>query len=364
MKNFRYLISIGFTVLALISINSFLPTSVSAAGCGGPYPPKPHNVWAKSGPGLDQITLSWDGVPHANRYAVAYGTTSGNYQYGAYNIGESSSRSYTVSSLNPGTQYYFKLAAANGCASSPFSNEVSARTGGSAGNWSGVSTGGTEQVLSNTTSSTNLSAWAGPGIGEVTVKWWGSDANNYHISYGTENGKNEYGALNIGKTNQYTVKSLIPGKTYFFSVVSVGGSQNLRTMGPVSSFAKAPIIIVEAPVENLMIPETSILPEPQKIELNKAPVVMENDEDYDEHEYDDDMYELENNNVQGLMDAPDLEPENYNYALENQTVDSAPFEQGAPIGGPVEEMMVPDNPDNSFAPESGIFVPPVGTLPL
>ena len=130
MKIFHKPILLGISILALISLSSFRPSEVNAQECGGPFPPKPAGVWAKSGPGGGEVTLFWQEVAYANRYAVEYGTTSGQYLYGATNIGGTSSRSYTVKSLTPGTKYYFKLAGARDCTSSPLSDEVWAWAGG------------------------------------------------------------------------------------------------------------------------------------------------------------------------------------------------------------------------------------------
>src|SRR3989338_1621636 len=126
MKIFRAVLVTIIFVIALISASALalLSPPKASAGCGGPYPPKPAKVWAKSGPAGGEVTLYWDEVPYANRFAVAYGMSSGKYTYGADNIGGTQSRSYTVKGLNPGGRYAFVLAAARDCASSPFSSEI------------------------------------------------------------------------------------------------------------------------------------------------------------------------------------------------------------------------------------------------
>ena len=116
-------------VLTLFSLTALKPVLVAANDCGGPYPPKPDKVWTKSGPGGSEVTIYWNEVAYANRYAVAYGLESGKYLYGATNIGGTSSRSYTVKGLTPGTKYYLVLSAARDCSASPFSNEVTAWAG-------------------------------------------------------------------------------------------------------------------------------------------------------------------------------------------------------------------------------------------
>lgn len=311
MANYSH--AFGFVILALVSWSTFMPKTVSAAGeCGGPYPPKPAHVWAKPGPGGGQVTLYWDKTNYANRYAVAYGTSSNNYLYGATNIGGSSTTSYTVSGLNGGTNYYFRIAAARDCTSSPFSDEVSAWSGaGAAVAWSAPNTG-------TTSTNANLSAWSGPGLGQVTIKWWPwGDVDNYHLVYGTTKDHNQYGALNIGRSGQMTVKSLVPGKNYYFAIVSVKGNQARNTSETVWATAKVPVVVVET---------TGVSNEQSMEEPVEDNTVLNNgddnmpvnpDEMYEAEPVNDSSYEMENSNVQGLMDQ--TEPQEMYYAEENQT---------------------------------------------
>lgn len=63
-----------------------------------------------------------------DHYALEYGTSPGEYQWGATNIGGRGSRTYIVDSLQPNTTYYFRVRAGNGCATGEWSNELSATT--------------------------------------------------------------------------------------------------------------------------------------------------------------------------------------------------------------------------------------------
>jgi hypothetical protein len=65
-----------------------------------------------------------------DHYTLAYGTSSGNYQYGIDSFGsiEKEQQSYTVKSLQPNTTYYFKVRGGNGCAPGEWSNEISTTT--------------------------------------------------------------------------------------------------------------------------------------------------------------------------------------------------------------------------------------------
>src|SRR3989344_7124087 len=243
-------ITAGLAILTLVSLSAFKPELIMAGDCGGPYPPQPSRVSAKTGPGAGQVTISWDEVSYANRYAVAYGTESGHYLYGADNIGGQSSRSYSVGYLNPGQKYYFRLSAARDCSSSPFSEEFSAVSG-----WGQVvmpKTGGASSVSMDVPSSAALKAWTGPGVGQVSLSWASSDADNYHLVYGENRGEYQYGALNIGKTNSFTVGLLTPGKGYYFALVPQKGDQALYTSEAVWARAYTPPVeTVETQIENI-----------------------------------------------------------------------------------------------------------------
>lgn len=247
-----------FLILVLASIGSLVsPQTASAEGCGGPVPPVPQGVWTKSGPKPGEITIYWKGAPHANRYAVAYGTWSNKYQYGAHNIGADLARSYTVSYLTPGTKYYFRLAAAQGCASSPFSTEVTGvAMGGLPGNPPKADISGQvmmKKEMSGPVGKQMLWVKSGPKTGEVTLYWKNNEnADNYHLVYGTNSGKPEYGALNIGKVSWFTVRHLTPGKTYYFAIVPVMNNMAMYTTPFVSSAAYQPVQVVETTREALI----------------------------------------------------------------------------------------------------------------
>ncbi len=273
-RRLRLLLSSSISILALISLSALRPPTV-AAGCGGPFPPAPAKVSAVSGPGGGEVTLYWDTSAYANRYAVAYGTQSGKYVYGADNIGGEKTRSSTIKSLSSGTRYYFRLAAANGCASSPFSAEVSAvATGGGAvvsQPVSQASVGGpsvpsvpVEKAQVQPVVSSKLSAYSGPGVGNVTLSWPSMDgADNYHLVYGKQASNYTYGALNIGKINKFVVGKLNPGSTYYFALVPVSGGRAMYTTAPVSAQAYVAVEIVETTQEALVQPQPMVTQPPQ-----------------------------------------------------------------------------------------------------
>lgn len=295
------------------------PSRVMAQGCGGPIPPAPAKVWAKSGPANGEVTLYWDKSPHADRYAVAYGTKSNWYQYGGNNIGGENTSWYTVKALQPGTTYYFKLAAAHGCASSPFSSEVHATA-------SGWSTSVAPQVVSGsvgapaTVTSPVISAtygpvgkqglWAksGPGVGEVTLYWQNTDsADNYHLVYGKEHGKFIYGALNIGKVTWFKVSKLTPGVTYHFALVPVMNGRALYTTDQVMvpAYQQAVVTVVEVTPQTM-----GTSPALMSTEQNVQGVfdeAVEQDNSVEEDEYEE-SYEEDQSNLEGSDETRIGEP--------------------------------------------------------
>lgn len=101
------------------------------------YSPTCHDTAPGSAPKLISVTaistskilLTWTAASDpVTYYLLAYGTESGNYIYGADNIGDKNTTSYTVGSLTPNKKYYFKIRAGNGCTPGAFSNELSAVT--------------------------------------------------------------------------------------------------------------------------------------------------------------------------------------------------------------------------------------------
>lgn len=263
MKKISSYLRILLLILFLTSLTAFTPKKVEAAQCGGLTPPAPQKVWAKSGPGSDEVTIYWSEASYANRYAVAYGTASNKYIYGADNVGGANSRSYTVKSLTPGVKYYFRVAAARDCSSSPFSAEFSAVAMG-VGQKATVATPkmvskAPAPVWQAATSKYSLWAKSGPRDGEVTLYWkQGENADNYHIVYGTMMGKYQYGVLNVGATNHYTIGKLVPGKTYYFALVPVMHNQAQYTTSAVAGTAKTSVTVVVTTKEALIQPAQPI----------------------------------------------------------------------------------------------------------
>lgn len=78
--------------------------------------------------GPNSIMLTWNSVGPITHYQIRYGTSPGNYEFGATDIG--SNISFEVKELSPGVTYYFQITGVNDCAAGHWSNEASATTGG------------------------------------------------------------------------------------------------------------------------------------------------------------------------------------------------------------------------------------------
>ncbi len=91
-------------------------------------PSAPSEVKAVSGPGKNEVTLSWKKSDRADYYRLAYGMSSKKYQYGALNIGDTAI--YTIRQLEDGRPYYFLLFAVNNCGTVNAMYEVMAYAGG------------------------------------------------------------------------------------------------------------------------------------------------------------------------------------------------------------------------------------------
>ncbi len=233
-----------------------------------------------SGPGTGQVTVSWNDVATVDNYHIVYGTGPSKMQYGALNIGKVNK--YTVKGLVPGSTYYFAIVPV-------FGNEALFTTK----SVKGVAMGGkvivakTSQVAAPTQVSSakpaavtvpekgpvgkhNLRAAPGAKVGEVTLRWDDVETvDNYHLVYGTSPGKMQYGALNIGTDNKYTVKSLVPGVKYYFALVPVFNNQALYTTKMVASYARGSTVeVVQSTPEAVRQPKAMIQPKPVVKKVN------------------------------------------------------------------------------------------------
>ncbi len=121
----------------------------------GPAGPPVCSAQTPTTPTLSSVTrtspttaeLVWTAASPVTHYSISYGTSPGNYQFGAPNVGNTTS--YVVGGLDPNTNYYFVVTAVNDCAPSSASNELS--TGGAV---LGAATGGVLGASTDTLAAT------------------------------------------------------------------------------------------------------------------------------------------------------------------------------------------------------------------
>lgn len=137
------------------TVNNSQPTPCTASK---PGTPSITSVQRTSG---STVQLTWTQASNATSYAISYGTSSGNYQYGVPSTGNVTT--YTVGGLDPNANYFFIVRAVNDCTPGDASSESST----SGGQVLGVSTS-QGQVLG---ASTDVLAATGSFNRNVFIAW-------------------------------------------------------------------------------------------------------------------------------------------------------------------------------------------------
>jgi fibronectin type 3 domain-containing protein len=178
-------------------------------------PPAPSSVTAEA-LSSTEITISWSSVSGANTYIIYYATdgVNGNYRRLTSVLNSYSSR--TITSFNPATTYYFRVASANNC------DEESAKST----SYASATTDGCDLPIPP--SPTGL--FASPlSSKSVEIEWDEvSGASQYIVFRGTERGSTFW---SIGRTRNtfFTDTTASPSMTYYYSVISenaCGGQQD------------------------------------------------------------------------------------------------------------------------------------------
>lgn len=83
----------------------------------------------------------------------------------------------------------------------------------------------------------SFSANSGSEIGTVKITWIdNNDIEKYNLLYGTSANNLNFGVVDMGfqrkKTNEFTIKSLIPGQTYYFKLCGIRGGGDVES-GPI-----------------------------------------------------------------------------------------------------------------------------------
>lgn len=155
-----------------------IPTSQPSNGGGGSTPnndSKPKEC-TETTPGTPTITsvektssttvrLTWTAVEPVTTYAISYGTSAGNYQYGVPSTGKVTS--FTVGGLDPNATYYFSVLGINDCKPGNASEERSTSGGQVLGTSTGQVLGATTDVLGATGNSKTIIALGLSVIGSL-----------------------------------------------------------------------------------------------------------------------------------------------------------------------------------------------------
>lgn len=105
-------------------------STASAPSCGDTEPgaKAPWLYGAIAQDGNSMLLYFTEAGDPVDKYVLQFGIKSGEYSWGSTDIGGKGTGTYLVQSLSPNTTYYFRVRAGNGCASGPWSNEISAST--------------------------------------------------------------------------------------------------------------------------------------------------------------------------------------------------------------------------------------------
>lgn len=225
--------SVSFLTILLAVL--FLQPSAAHASSG---PVGLNELRTESGSGVGEVTLMWRRYNiNVTGYSIVYGTKSGQYNYGAWDIGNIVT--YTVSSLVPGKRYCFLLYPhLDGQISSPNSPEVCETAA--------VST----NIVKGTAGPYGrnlLSAVKGSSSGQIILNWkrYFTDTQSYSIVYGTKPGVYLYGVADAKDAstpgdNDFTfmVGALNPGQRYYFALIPVVNGNALYVTAEVSQVAR------------------------------------------------------------------------------------------------------------------------------
>lgn len=169
-------------------------------------PTAPTNLTATAG--TSQVGLSWTASTDATSYSIYRGTSAGGESTTAIATGITTT-TYTDTSVNNGTAYYYKITAVNGGGASTLSNEAYATPTAPTGPPSAP---------------TNVIVITGNN--QVTLTWTAcARATSYSIYCGTTPGCENATAIATGITStSYTNNGLTNGTTYYYKVVAVNTS--------------------------------------------------------------------------------------------------------------------------------------------
>jgi N-acetylneuraminic acid mutarotase len=214
------------------------PQSSSASATTFAVPTAPRSLAANSGPGIGEITLTWqapssDGGTPVTGYSVDRSTTTGGPSTRVATLG--AALTYRDSGLTVGTRYYYRVAASNLVGEGPKSSEANA------------------PAATLPSAPRSLTATAGPGGGEISLGWQAPSGNGsapitgYRVYRATSSGGAYNLAGTVGNVLSFTDGGLGNGVTRSYVVRAV----NAIGEGPQGSEATATTFRTPGPPTNL-----------------------------------------------------------------------------------------------------------------
>jgi hypothetical protein len=167
------------------------------------------------------ITISWSTDQLANTQ-LAYGTTTALGQLSPLQTALTASHGVVLTTLNPGTTYYFVAQSTNASGVTGYSTTYTFTTTGTATT--------PPPVISNVTATGITSSSA-------TITWTTDQASSSQVNYGTTTSYGSSSALNTALVTSHsvTLTGLTAGTTYYFDVFSANGS-NVSVVSTNQSF--------------------------------------------------------------------------------------------------------------------------------
>ncbi len=191
-----------------LSGESTLSSEVSSQAIAG------FSISSVSVNGASALQVSWGAASGASTYTLKYGTSSGSY---GTTVSTNATSPTTVSSLTPGTTYYFMVTAVNSTGSGSTVNASSEVSGVPLGTFTmATATASSAQVAITWNASTGVTS-----------------SSSYDVKYGTTSGS--YTTNLTNKTSPFTVTGLTNGTTYYFKVVAKNASGNLDSSNELSA---------------------------------------------------------------------------------------------------------------------------------
>ncbi|MFC2095299.1 fibronectin type III domain-containing protein [Candidatus Bipolaricaulota bacterium] len=174
-------------------------------------PDMPTGVNATDGTICGYVNVTWDAVSGATEYSVYRATSAG----GPYSLlGTHSLTYWQNSSAVPGTTYYYKVTAHNGCGES---------------NQSGYDSG---YRIAPPETPTGVAATDGDHMDKVQVTWDAVDgAETYQVHRATSSG-GSYTQIGTTTSTSYNDTSAVAGTTYYYKIAGY----NACTVSPLSDF--------------------------------------------------------------------------------------------------------------------------------